>query len=109
MKEKKQFLRLEVLVNGESLCVAGLETGITTVEISWRQGVRTQFRLAVRGLEPPTKEAPMLWFWEFDRPLTKDDEVVVRVLGPGRVSKPKLGSPVDPGPGRDASSAFAVA
>ena len=128
-------MRFEVLLNGKRMCVAGLD-GQLDIDVisSWPQGsaitdeLRRLLRqsaltmarfgvsesltdgpaLIVSGVEKPGELDRIVWDWLETR-LKTGDEVVIRVLGPGKVTPPTRRTPDKQGPDKNAASAYGVA
>lgn len=120
-------MRFEVLLNGKRVCIAGLE-GRLNIEVhsTWpeREALRRMAERAARPREtdPSVGEAALhvegverqhdkdiaIWDWVETR-IKSGDLVVIRVLGPGKVTPPTRRTPTDSGPDKNAAAAYGVA
>ena len=107
-------LRLQILVNGRQLCVAGLEdTGSLVAKVEYSRlrrpkepampslwadlpigGEKEHCDLEVSGSSFfPSPSEILQWLRE---PLSLGDEITIRILGPGQMDEPRVWEPDEP-------------
>ena len=118
-------MRFEVLLNGKSLCIAGIDEGGASVNVlsmwprrEWGRDPQADVveklrqlyvedapELSVHGVEGGDQPDRMLWTW-IEQRVQAGDEIKIRMLGPGPVTPPTDRKPIGTYQKQKASAGF---